>query len=123
MTPYRLLALPAAAAIALVAVAPASASPAVLRRLPCHASMSNSHPADYTTTDVRVRTGGHARVVTVAHYRTTNHKKVTHANGQGRAKVPYYISDATPGYRVRVTVRVTLGHRSGSCSTAFTPHR
>jgi hypothetical protein len=122
MTPYRLLALPAAAAaLALVAVSPASASPAV-KRLPCRASMSNAHPPDYTTTKVRVRTGDNARVVTVAHYRTVNHKKVRHANGRGRATVPYYISGATPGYRVRVTVRVTRGDRSGSCSTSFTPH-
>lgn len=125
MINYRLVALPAAAVIALVAVAPASASaasPARLKRLPCRAAMSNSHPADYTTTDVRVRTGDRARVVTVAHYRTTNHKKIAHANGSGRATIPYYISGATPGYTVRVTVTVTLGHRSGSCSTSFTPH-
>lgn len=85
--------------------------------------MSNAHPADYTTTDVRVRTADHARVVTVAHYKSTNTKRVRHANGRGRATVPYYISGAAPGYRVRVTVRVTRGRRSGSCSTSFTPHR
>jgi hypothetical protein len=84
--------------------------------------MSNAHPADYTTTDVRVRTGDHARVVTVAHYKTVNHKKVRYANGRGRATVPYYISGATPGYTVVVTVRVTRDRRSGSCSTSFTPH-
>lgn len=123
MINYRLLALPAAGAIGLVAIAPASASPAALKRLPCHASMSNAHPADYTTTKVRVRTGDHARVVTVAHYRTTNHKKVAHANASGRATIPYYISGATPGYKVKVTVTVTRGRRSGSCSTSFTPHR
>jgi isopenicillin N synthase-like dioxygenase len=84
--------------------------------------MSNAHPADYTTTVVRVRTGDHARVVTVAHYRTTNHKKVAHANRHGRAAIPYYISGATPGYTVEVTVTVTRGSRTGSCSTSFTPH-
>jgi hypothetical protein len=123
MDPYRLVALPAAAAIALVAVAPASASPARVKPLPCHASMSNAHPADYTTTKVRVRTAAHARVVTVAHYRTTNHPKVAHANGHGRATIPYNIKGATPGYTVQVTVTVTRGRRSGSCSTSFTPHR
>jgi hypothetical protein len=122
MISFRLVALPAAAAVAFVAAAPASASPSTLKRLPCHASMSNAHPADYTTTDVRVRTGDRARVVTVAHYRTTNHKKVAHANGSGRATIPYYISGATPGYTVQVTVTVTQGRRSGSCSTSFTPH-
>jgi hypothetical protein len=122
MNPYRLVALPAAATLALVAVAPASANPARFKPLPCHASMSNPHPADYTTTKVRVRTADHARVVTVAHYKTTSHKKVAHANGHGRATIPYNIKGATPGYTVQVTVAVTRGRRSGNCSTSFTPH-
>jgi hypothetical protein len=91
-------------------------------RLPCSASMSNAHPADYTTTDVRVHTAAHAHVTTVAHYKTTNTKHHRTAGSKGNATVPYYISGATPGYRVRVTVRVTRGRRSGSCSTSFTPH-
>ena len=37
--------------------------------LPCSASMSNSHPKDDTTTNVRVHTGTFASVKTVAHYR------------------------------------------------------
>jgi hypothetical protein len=37
--------------------------------------------------------------------------------------VGYYISGATPGYRVKVTVNVSKSGRSGSCSTSFTPHR
>ena len=40
--------------------------------LACSATMSNSHPKDYTTTKVRVHTGNFASVKTVAHYRTTN---------------------------------------------------
>jgi hypothetical protein len=48
---------------------------------------------------------------------------VTHA-----AKLPCRtgvsnISDATPGYKVKVSVSVTSGHHAGSCSTSFTPHR
>jgi hypothetical protein len=117
---YRLAAIPAAV-IALGAAAPASASPAT--PLPCSASMSNTHPKDYTTVDVRVRTAGLAKVVTVAHYRTTNHKKTAKAGPGGRATIPYYISGATPGYKVRVTVSVSKGTRTGRCSTSFTPHR
>ncbi|HTU05691.1 MAG TPA: hypothetical protein VMG13_09085, partial [Trebonia sp.] len=64
------LAAPAAAAILLVP-ATASAAPATTA-LPCSASMSNSRPADYTTTDVLVRTAAHAGVTTVAHYKTVN---------------------------------------------------
>ena len=101
--------------------APATAAPA--RSLPCHASMSNYHPADYTTVVVRVRTASFARVTTVAHYRTTNTTHHRRANAHGRARIPYYISGATPGYRVKVTVTVRKGTRKGSCQTSFTPHR
>jgi hypothetical protein len=124
MSPHRLVALPAAAlALALVGAAPASATPAKPKSLPCTASMSNSRPKDYTTTYVRVRTADLAKVITVAHYRTTNHKKTAKAGTKGRVSVPYYISGATPGYRVKVTVNVSRSGRSGSCSTSFTPHR
>ncbi len=106
---------------AVLAAPPASASPATALR--CHASMSNSHPADYTTTDVRVRTVAHAGVTTVAHYRTVSRKHHRTANTAGKATVPYYISGATPGYKVVVDVYVHKGSRKGSCSTSFTPHR
>jgi hypothetical protein len=108
------------AAGAFVTPAAVSASAAAL---PCHASMSNSHPADYTTVRVRVRTASFARVTTVAHYRTTNTPHHRRANSHGRANVPYYISGATPGFRVKVSVTVRKGTRKGSCSTSFTPHR
>jgi hypothetical protein len=103
-----------------VAAPPASAAPS--KALACHASMSNSHPADYTTTDVRVKTVSHAYVTTVAHYRTVNRKYHRTANAAGRATVPYYISGATPGYKVKVDVYVSKSGRKGSCSTSFTPH-
>ncbi len=85
--------------------------------------MSNAHPADYTTTDVLVTTTSHAGVTTIAHYRTVNRKHRRSANGKGKARVPYYISGATPGYKVVVDVYVSKGARKGSCSTSFTPHR
>ena len=114
------VALPTMAITVAVAALPASAAPA--RALPCHASMSNSHPRDYTTTDVRVRTAAHAGVTTVAHYRTVNRRHHRTANARGRATVPYYISGATPGYKVIVDVYVSKGNRKGSCKTSFTPH-
>jgi hypothetical protein len=85
--------------------------------------MSNTHPADYTTIYVKVRTAGGAKVVTVAHYKTTNHRKTRTANAAGRANVPYDISGATPGYKVKVSVTVSKHGRSDSCLTSFTPHR
>jgi len=111
--------LTAGGAVTASAAAAASAS----APLPCQASMSNSHPADYTTTDVRVHTAGYAAVTTIAHYKTTNHKKTGTAGIRGNATIGYYISGATPGYRVVVSVRVAHDGRSGSCSTWFIPHR
>jgi hypothetical protein len=90
--------------------------------LPCSASMSNSHPKDYTTVKVRVHTAAFARVTTVAHYRTTNTKHHGTAGHKGNVSIPYYISGATPGYTVKVSVSVVKGTRHGSCSTSFTPH-
>ena len=119
------LASPALASPALAAsasAAPASAAPASTP-LSCHASMSNNHPRDYTTTHVQVHTAAYASVTTIAHYKTTNHKKTGKAGVHGNASISYYISGAKPGYRVVVSVRVVRGNRSGSCSTWFTPHR
>jgi hypothetical protein len=104
------------------AAAPAAAAPASAP-LPCHASMSNNHPADYTTTYVRVHTAGYAAVTTVAHYKTTNHKKTGTAGKRGNASIGYYISGAKPGFKVTVSVHVVHDGRSGNCSTWFTPHR
>jgi hypothetical protein len=103
-----------------VAATPVSASAASAAR--CSARMSNSHPADYTTTHVVVRTVGYAAVTAVAHYKTVKRKHSAYANSAGRARIAYYISGATPGYRVRVSVRVRKGGRAASCSTSFTPH-
>ena len=90
--------------------------------LACSATMSNSHPKDYTTTKVRVHTGNFASVKTVAHYRTTNTTHHGTAGRKGNVSIPYYISGATPGYKVKVSVTVRKGSRTGSCSTSFTPH-
>jgi hypothetical protein len=109
---------------------PASASPASpvramapAARLKCHASMTNSRPRDYTSTGVKVSTVPFARIKTVAHYRTVTHPKYRTANAHGRRTVWYYISGATPGYRVVVDVYVSRHRHTGSCSTSFTPRR
>lgn len=113
----------AALAVTLVPVTTsASEASSLAKPLPCHASMSNSHPADFTTTTVRVRTVPRARVTTVAHYKTVNRTHHRRSNRHGRASIPYRISGATPGFRVRVDVTVRWPHRTGSCTTSFTPH-
>ena len=120
--PLAVVALAAAGGAVTLTATTAAAAPAAAA-LPCQASMSNSHPRDYTTTDVRVHTAGDASVTTVAHYKTTNHTKAGKAGVRGNATIAYYISGATPGFRVVVSVRVAHDGRSGSCSTSFTPYR
>jgi hypothetical protein len=90
--------------------------------LPCSASMSNSHPKQYTTVKVNVHTAAFAGVTTVAHYRTTSTKHHGTAGRRGNVSISYYISGATPGYKVNVSVSVVKGSRHGACSTSFTPH-
>jgi hypothetical protein len=122
-----LVALAAPAAGAMFAVSPATAvgattaAPAAAPR--CHASMSNSRPKDYTTIYVNVGTVRYAGVTTVAHYKTVSRKHTGKANAEGNARIGYYISGATPGYRVNVSVTVTSGRSRGVCSTSFIPHR
>jgi hypothetical protein len=121
-TMFALAGIPAAAAITVAVAAPASAGPAATTALKsCTASVSNSHPADYTTTDVNVHTAVGAEVFTVAHYKTVNRACFRVAGSGGRATVAYYVSGATPGYRVVVDVTVVSGHQANSCSTSFTP--
>ena len=119
------LAAPAAATVLMASPAtaggPAPAAPATALR--CHAAMSNSRPKDYTTTYVNVGTVRYAAITTVAHYKTVNREHAGKANAEGNAKIGYYISGATPGYRVNVDVTVTSGRSRGTCSTSFTPHR
>lgn len=122
-----LVALAAPAAGAMLVAGPATAAGAATAApaagLRCHASISNSRPRDYSTIYVKVGTVRYAGVTTVAHYRTVNRKHTGRANGAGNAKIDYYISGATPGYRVNVTVTVTSGRSRGFCSTSFVPHR
>jgi len=119
----------AAPVMALLAVATpavsASAAPAAAHpvKLPCRAWMSNAKPKDYSTIDVWVATARDAAVTTVAHYKTTSTKHTGRANSKGDAGIAYRISDATPGYKVNVSVSVTAGRSGGSCSTSFVPHR
>jgi hypothetical protein len=100
--------------------APAPAHPV---KVPCHIWVSNSKPRDYSTVDVWVVTASRAAVATEAYYRTTRTKHQTWANSKGDAEIAYHISDATPGYKVKVVVTVAAGRHTGSCSTSFTPHR
>ena len=112
----------AAGAIGATALTGGVAMAAPATPLPCSASMSNNHPKDFTSTKVRVHTGTFAAVKTVAHYRTTNTPHHAVAGRKGNVSIRYIIKGATPGYKVKVSVTVKKGSRTGSCSTSFTPH-
>jgi hypothetical protein len=111
--------------------APATSSPSVpppvtstapASPLTCSASMSNPHPADYSTTDVIVHTGvSGAAVTATAHYKSTDTTHTGTAADNGVADIAFRISRATPGYTVTVDVTVTAGGAGKSCSTSFTP--
>jgi hypothetical protein len=100
--------------------APAPSQPAA-PALTCQASMSDASPSDYTDDDVDVITAPDADVTTVAYYKTTSTTESGQADSGGNASIGYYISGATVGYTVDVSVTVTAGGQSASCSTSFTP--
>jgi hypothetical protein len=110
----------AVAGSGLLSPAPAGAD-ASAKALECHASVSNAHPSDGSTTIVHVETVAKARVTTSARYRTTTNTKLTKANEHGSASTSYNVSDATKGFRVIVTVRVHRANRSGACRTSYMP--
>lgn len=115
-----------ASAAAVLAVAPLVAvTPEVAQAaaLTCRAHMSDATPAQYSTTYVLVTTAPLAGVRTVAHYRTTTTAHRGRANRHGHASIAYRISDATPHYRVHVSVTVTKNGHVGHCGTSFVPHR
>ena len=119
-----LTAVPAAAVISLAMAGPALAGSATTPVLKCMTWMSNSHPAENTTTDVEVHTARSADVFTRAHYTTGNRVHYrTASSKRGRATIPYDVSGTAPGYKVDVYVTVVSGHQANSCSTSFTPKK
>ena len=88
----------------------------------CVASVSPSNPRQYSYVDVNVRgVGKGARVRTTAHYKTTDTRRETRADKNGRASTEYYISGATVGYRVYVDVWAKKGTSTWTCRTSFVP--
>ena len=99
----------------------ASAAPAPAVAVSCAASMSQVHPARYSTTDALVTTAPGAFVTATAHYKTTNTSHTASADGSGHATVRFYINGATLNYPVDVDVSVSAGGKTATCSTSFTP--
>lgn len=125
ITPARLRpALALILAAGLVAGPVIDAAPAEAATKSCKATMSNSKPKQYSTTTVKVsKLGAKVKVSTTAHYKTTKTKKSATASKSGTANLDYYISGATPGKKVKVTVTAAQGKTKWSCSTSFTPRK
>jgi hypothetical protein len=116
------LTISAAAAISLAAAGPALAGPPAPAPLKCMASMSNSHPAVNTTTDVVVRTVRSGEVFTVADSTTGPRVHYEKAGSKlGKAVIPYEVRGADLGYEIGVKVTVVQGHQANSCWTSFKP--
>jgi hypothetical protein len=97
------------------------APPAPVSAVTCSASMSDAHPAQYSSTDVIVHTAAGAGVTATAHYKTTDTTHAGAAGSNGVADIAFKISRATIGYQVEVDVTVSSHGTTGSCSTSFTP--
>lgn len=100
------------------------APPAAAATKKCAVKMSNSKPRQYSWTDVKVsKVGAKAKITTTAHYKTTKTTRKATASKKGAANVWYYISGATPGKTVKVTVVAKKGKTTWKCSTSFKPKK
>jgi len=62
-----------------------------------------------------------ASVKTVAHYKTTDTTHYGTTVSDGKCVIDYYISNATVGYTVVVSMTASYGGLSATTSTSFTP--
>ena len=100
------------------------APPAEAASKKCAVRMSNSKPRQYSNTWVQVsKVGSKSKITTTAHYKTTKTKKKATASKKGKASLKYYISGATPGKKVKVSVVAKKGKTTWTCSTSFKPKK
>lgn len=98
------------------------------RTLKVSASISNHHPKQYTKVTVYCKAKDQngkpisgVKCTFTWHYKTTT--PVTHAttNSKGVAHSTRFISRATKGYKVVVSIRATWKGQAKKCSTWFIP--
>jgi hypothetical protein len=87
----------------------------------CRTAASPSNPQQHTDLDIIVVTVPGAKISVLYHFKAGAATQASHADSSGRADVLRNIGGATVGYAVPVTVTVTLGPKSSTCSTTFTP--
>jgi hypothetical protein len=110
---------PVPAAVAIPAATP-TPTPAPLT---CSTTVTHTHPADGRKVGISVSTAPGARITVVARFLGGNRKKTARADSTGLRTFWFQVGNATPGYRVKVDVRVSAhGHRR-SCRASFTPRQ
>jgi len=85
--------------------------------------MSDATPSQYSNVWVNVSSVVKGKVRTVARYKTTDTVRFGNTGSDGKVGIKYYISGATPGFRVYVDVAVAgPAGATGYCRTSFVPH-
>jgi hypothetical protein len=107
----------AATPAAALTAAPAPAPPG------CTALVTHRHPADGTKVGISVTTAPGAGVTVVAYFPVGNRKKTARADSTGLRTFWFQVGSATPGYRVKVSIRVSAHGQKRSCRTSFTPRQ
>jgi hypothetical protein len=112
---------PAQAAAATSAAAPAATPPPAPPT--CTTSVSRRHPADGTNVGISVTTAPGTRITIIAQFPAGNRKKTARVGSTGLHTFWFQVGGATPGYRVKVSVRVFAHRQKRSCRASFTPRQ
>ena len=102
------------------ATAIATPTPAALTAA---ASVTHKHPIIGTKVGVLVSTTPNARITVVAHFPAENRERTARADATGLRTFWFQTATATPGYRVKVDVRVYAHGQKRFIRTWFTPRQ
>jgi hypothetical protein len=108
-----------------VATSPSATPSATPTNTPLTGTMSvtGRHPRDGTKVGISVFTAPGAQISVVAHFQTGNWKKSARADATGMHTFWCQIGSATPGYQVKVDVRVSADGQKLSSRAWFTPRQ
>jgi hypothetical protein len=87
----------------------------------CRTAASPLNPQQHTDETIVVSTVPGAKISVLYRFKAGAATQLSHADLAGHADVVRNIGGATVGYPVAVVVTVTLGPKSSTCSTVFTP--
>jgi hypothetical protein len=86
-------------------------------------SVTGRHPRDGSKIGISVFTAPGAQISVVAHFQTGDWTKSARADAMGMYTFWYQIGSATPGYQVKVDVRVSAHGQKLSSRAWFTPRQ